>query len=144
MTAGKLPPGHYILGPDGKTPEPCADTMTWARAMEDVAARTVAKTELAAGEVVVSTIFFGWDRYGLALLAGASGARGRAVMFETIVFAPTGDANADGTPEIGPVEEWRWATWDEAAAGHARVVADWAGRPVMGVTQARRLPGEAP
>jgi hypothetical protein len=88
---------------NGKVPTPCSDLMRWAQWME-TADRTVARTQLLGGEVLVSTIFLGLDH--------SFRDKGRPVLFETMVF--TSD-NAD-------LDMWRYATWDEAEAGHAKMV----------------------
>lgn len=43
---------------------------------------------------------------------------GPPLLFETMLF---GDGDEEG------VEQWRWSTWDEAAAGHAAIVAELTG-----------------
>jgi hypothetical protein len=94
---------QWIL--NGKVPEPCPDRMRWAMWME-TANRHVGRTELLGGEVLVSTVFLGIDhnwRPGHKL----------PTLFETMVF--TADHEDIGT--------WRYETWDEAEAGHAKVVA---------------------
>jgi hypothetical protein len=44
---------------------------------------------------------------------------GIGVRFETMIFGPDHGGRS-----------WRWATWDEALAGHQEVVAALMGRPV--------------
>jgi hypothetical protein len=82
-------------------PVACPDLMTWARWME-TADRHVRLTEQ--DEVTVSTVFLGLDH-------GWNDNK-PPVLFETMVFI-----NESG----GDME--RYATWDEAEAGHARWVA---------------------
>jgi len=95
--------GKYIL--DGHTPVP-VDLMTWARWYEN-ADRRVALTEIRPG-IVVSTIFIGSDMgFGL----------GRPLLFETAVFDDYGGSEGD-----------RYATWDEAVAGHVATVAKLEGQ----------------
>jgi hypothetical protein len=85
----------------GKTPVP-VDLMTWARWFENVTHRTVAKT-IVSNTVNVSTVFIGLDhQFG----------NGPPLIFETMVF---------GGPHDGDMN--RYSTWDEAAAGHAAMVA---------------------
>ena len=70
----------------------------------DSLSRRVGWTEFhtPAGSVEVSTVFLGIDH---------SFGHGPPVLFETMVFGgPRND------------EQWRYCTWDEAAAGHAAVV----------------------
>lgn len=88
----------YIL--DGHKPVACNDLIAWAKWFQ-TDARTVAVDQLC--DVRVSTVFLGLDfRFG----AGAP------LLFETMVF---------GGPHDG--DEDRYATWAEAQAGHARMVA---------------------
>jgi hypothetical protein len=69
--------------------------MQWARAFEDDM-RRVAFDEN--GDIRVSTVFLGLDHnlYG-----------DRPELFETMIFGGPHDE-----------EQWRYATWDEAEAGH--------------------------
>lgn len=69
---------------------------------DDGKARTVARDDDISG-VCVSTVFMGIDH---------SFGDGPPLIFETMVFR-------------GPLDEhqWRYSTWGEAEAGHARVVA---------------------
>lgn len=89
---------HYIL--DGQTPVKC-DLMTWARSMEGKK-RHVALDSLSGG-IRVSTVFLGLDH---------SFGQGPPLLFETMIFG-------------GPHDQYqeRYATWDEAAAGHEKAVA---------------------
>lgn len=88
-----LGPGHIIV------PEP--DMLTWAR-WHATADRRVALDEVAPG-IEVSTVFLGIDH--------GSG-NGSPILFETMVFGDYGGGDTQ-----------RYATWDEAAAGHcAKVV----------------------
>lgn len=84
-----------ILGPDHELIP--VDLMTWAKWFEKTD-NTVALDLV--GESRVSTVFIGVD-YGFG---------GRQLWFETQVF---------GEHEL----VWRYATWDEAVAGHNRIVA---------------------
>lgn len=83
---------------DGHTPVPVPTSTlaTW-----DPKDRRVARTEMANGTVVVSTVF-------LSINHGYSG---RPMLFETLV---RGGDNDEYTR--------RYATWDEAEAGHAAIV----------------------
>lgn len=87
---------RYILVGHELVEEP--DLLTWATWFED-ADRQVADS--IQGDVRVSTVFLGLDH----------GWGGRAQLFETMVFV--GDESQDCE---------RYATWDEAEAGHARWV----------------------
>jgi hypothetical protein len=90
----------YIL--DGHEPVPEPDLIAWARWMAAHADRHVARDEPSPG-ITVSTVFLGIDlNY-----------RPPPLVFETMVFCDyTGDEPT-----------WRYATWDEAVAGHARAIA---------------------
>lgn len=90
--------GYYKL--DGKTPVPCDSVLDWGRWFEK-ADRQVAHTK--SGDVTVSTVFLGLDHaYGDST----------PILFETMIFG--GEHNED---------QWRYATWDEAVAGHAKACA---------------------
>jgi hypothetical protein len=76
-----------------------ADLMTWAMFFEDSDARRVAETTV--GEARVSTVFLGIDHeFG-----------GAPLWFETMVFGGQHDEYTD-----------RYTTWEEAVAGHGRIV----------------------
>ena len=85
---------------DGQTPRP-ASLAEWARQFDDVRVRTVAHEPLPHG-VEVSTVFVGYD---------VVAAPGSPMLFETMVF----NGAFHGVRE-------RYATWDEADAGHRRIV----------------------
>ena len=90
---------HYRLNADHSvTP---VSLMEWATSFEDKDNRRVARTDLA-DNTFVSTVFLGLDhQYG----------EGPPLIFETMVFARGED-----------VLTWRYSTWAEAEAGHARAV----------------------
>jgi hypothetical protein len=92
---------YYIL--KGHDPVPCDDVVTWST-WYATADRVVARDDL--GAYVVSTVFLGLDHNFAAT--------GRPILFETMVFR-------DQT--LIDVDQDRYATWDEAAAGHAALVA---------------------
>lgn len=91
---------YYIL--DGKTPVECPDVLKWARWLDEIKNRRIAKNWLP-GHVEVSTIFLGVD-------SGFTGTD-NPVLFETMIF---------GGPHNGFQERYR--TWDEAQAGHKAAV----------------------
>jgi hypothetical protein len=91
----------YILAGHEPVEEP--DLMRWAEWME-TADRQVRHTEQ--GDVRVSTVFLGVD-YNFGDLFG------RPILFETMAFVGHESVAQD-----------RYRTWDEAAAGHARIVAE--------------------
>lgn len=97
--------GSYIL--DGRVPVRCEDLHQWVRNLE-TANRRVAKT-VVSEDVMVSTMFLGVDH---------SFDDGPPVLFETMVFR-------DG---VG-VECERYSTWEEAEAGHTRMVETVSGEP---------------
>ncbi len=86
---------------DGHTPVPAEDLLQWVEWMQN------AETSVAVDRVdgaTVSTAFLGLDH--------RHGRSGRPVLFETLVF--------DGVLDQ---EMKRYATWDEAEAGHALMLA---------------------
>lgn len=87
---------HYIL--DGKTPI-ATDLMTWAGWYE-TADRIVAKDDF--GDMRISTVFLGLNH---------NYDDGPPLLFETMIFG-------------GPHDDYqeRYATWDEAEAGHGRAL----------------------
>ena len=88
---------QYIL--DGHTPKRCDDPilfMQWRR----TASRRVAQDDI--NWVSVSTVFLGID-HGFG--------HGPPILFETMVFGGVLDQ-----------EQERYATWEEAEAGHAAMV----------------------
>lgn len=95
--------GRYIL--DGHTPVPAPDLETWARWYQNPENFIVAK-DTAPDGAQVSTVFLALDHN----FFGVAG--GQPILFETMVF---------GGPLNG--EQVRYATWDEAVAGHAEMLA---------------------
>ena len=91
--------GRYILDNSHRAVA-CEDLPTWAKWFE-TADRIVAKTTVRDG-LDVSTVFLGLDH--------AFG-DGPPLLFETMVFH-----DGDGR------EQDRYSTWDEAMAGHQRMV----------------------
>jgi len=99
----KDPFAKYVL--DGHDPVPEPDPIKWGIWFE-TADRHVANTRLPNG-LVVSTVFLGLDH--------AFWNEGPPILFETMVFDEDDGAEDDYTR--------RYATWDDAAAGHAAIVA---------------------
>lgn len=90
----------YIL--NGHEVVPVDDLLEWGRWLQ-TADRVVAKDELSSG-ARVSTVFLGLDyNHGFGLAPA---------IFETMIFGGTLDGDMD-----------RYATWQEAEAGHAAMVA---------------------
>lgn len=89
--------GYYIL--EGRTPVRCDNMFDWAKWFEK-AEHDVAQS--AVGEVRISTVFLGLDR---------AWGRPKPVLFETLVFGGPLDQEQD-----------RYDTWDEAEAGHGKMV----------------------
>ena len=90
---------RYIL--DGHTPVKCDDVRTWAEWYgANTSQRVVANTKTPNGEV--STVFLATDH--------AWGQR-PPVLFETMVFGGSLDDECE-----------RYCTWEEAEAGHERMV----------------------
>lgn len=94
-----MPTDYMILTADHQVVP--TDLHTWASFLDDHEARVVGWTDI--GDVHISTVFLGVDHsFGM----------GPPLWFETMVFR-------------GPLDErqWRYTTWAEAEAGHARIVA---------------------
>ena len=95
-------PLHYTMNADGSV-EPCGtghrDLEKWVREFSKTD-RTIARTEIGKG-VRVSTVFLGLDHgYG-----------GPPILFKTMIFGGKLDE-----------EQWRYATIQEARAGHETAV----------------------
>lgn len=88
---------------DGHVPRQEPDILAWAAWFEDRDARRVALAELSGGRV--STVFLGLDHNFMR--------HGPPLLFETMVFMDDGR---------GWCDQERYATWDEAEAGHKRMV----------------------
>lgn len=97
MTAGDF----YVL--EGKKTVKVASFEEWTQ-RHDLENRHVAVTEIRPG-LTVSTVFLGLDHR--MMMSG-----GPPLLFETMVFE-----DGEGT------DQERYSTWDEAEAGHARIVA---------------------
>lgn len=89
---------NYIL--KDRTPIRCDDIREWAKWFEK-ANRHVAKDDV--GDVRVSTVFLGIDHS----FGGAT-----PLLFETMIFGGPLDQEQD-----------RYATWEQAEAGHAAMLA---------------------
>ena len=102
--------GHWKLGPNHEV-EPCSMS-EWVKMFADAAGRTVAKTMV--DGAMVSTVFLGIDHgFGSPV----------PILFETMVFPD---------PESGhDLDMDRYATWDEAVAGHEAMVAKVRGKVVQ-------------
>ena len=97
---------HWIL--DGHEPIP-VDLLTWAKWFEK-GDRVVQQDTV--GRYWISTVFLGLDhRFGQP---------GPPLLFESMAF---GDANERGYRE--DLDQNRYATWDEAVAGHEAMLAEW-------------------
>lgn len=90
---------YYILNADHSVTK-TGSLEEWARTFEG-GERSVARTEVSPG-VIVSTVFLGVDH---------SFGHGLPLLFETMIFR-----NGNGE------EQWRYSTWEEAEAGHAKAV----------------------
>ncbi len=113
---------NYIL--NGKTPVPCRDIYRWGKWFES-ADRHVAKEMV--GHIMVSTVFLGLDHRHFG--------EGPPILFETMAFDQSQTTpiveleRPDGTickmgghhPEVEGCSA-RYCTWDEAEAGHRKVV----------------------
>ena len=85
------------------------DLETWAESFHDNDTRRVARDTV--GKADVSTVFLGVDH---------SFGGEKPLWFETMIFG-------------GQYDEWqrRYTTWDEALAGHKKIVADLRARRVL-------------
>ena len=92
---------------DGHTPVP-ATSKEFGMQFENPKVRRVAYDEV--DGVNVSTVFLGLD-HSFRL-------EGPPVLFETMIFG-LADTGIDGYIEY----QWRYSTWEEAEAGHARALA---------------------
>lgn len=92
------PLGRYILR--GREIVPCPDLMEWGSWMEE-AERLIALTGNSA--LRVSTVFLGLDHNFWG--------DGPPVLFETMIFGGEHDQ-----------DQWRYSTYEEAEAGHAKAV----------------------
>jgi hypothetical protein len=113
---------HFIL--DGHDPVP-ADLLTWG-AWFQTADRHVARDGDEGSGWWISTVFLGVDH--------GFGVSGPPLLFETMIFAP-----AEPRQSAAFVAHWdqqcqRYATWAEAAAGHAAIVAEF--RTALAIVEA--------
>lgn len=95
----------WILDADLR-PVPCGDLLRWAQWFEH-SDRHVAETRL--GRVRISTVFLGLNHQWQP--------GGEPLLYETMIFGGARDGEID-----------RYATWNEAMAGHAQRVAQIAAR----------------
>ena len=93
---------RYIL--NGKRPEACGSLLRWGAWMQ-TADRRVARNRV--GDFVVSTVFLGLDHGWNSKVP---------ILFETMVFCEDDGGGGDRMQ--------RYATWEEAEAGHARIAAE--------------------
>ena len=111
--------GRYILDAE-KRPVECDDLMQWARWFErNRQFRQLARDEIVVDgvEYLVSTVFLGvdhsWDD------------KGPPILFETMIFRlKSPEEKLDSqfeTEDTGDM--WRYASWDDAEAGHKCAVA---------------------
>lgn len=97
---------HYILLPNRMIAE--ASLLEWGEWFE-TADRDVAKTETELH--LISTVFLGLDHNFFG--------KGPPLLFETMIFAKGDGGSDDG---LGAGECWRYASWDDAEAGHKTAV----------------------
>lgn len=101
----RRPVGYTLIGHE---PLAMYDVIQWAEAFGRLAHRHRVVGFAVVGGVEVSTVFLGLDHNFGWLLTGE--ADHRPLLFETMTFPAS--------------EVWdRYASWDEAVAGHARCVA---------------------
>jgi hypothetical protein len=92
---------HWILR--DHIPVEVEDPLVWAQFFEDMENRRVAETLI--GSARISTVFLGLDHN--------FGGEGPPLLFESMIFEGPEDLNE---------REVRYATWDEATAGHQELV----------------------
>lgn len=107
----------YLYTLNGKVPEACLDIGRWGKWFE-TADRTVAREELMNGDVVVSTVFIGFDH----CFDG-----GEPLLFESMVFGEEHLSEFFKRPMMmrDDLEMRRYHTWDEAEKGHQQLVAQY-------------------
>ena len=99
----------------GKTSIAASSALEWGRWFQE-ADRVVKRTKI--GEANVSTVFLGLDhQFG----------DGPPLLFETLIFGGERDGDM-----------WRYSTWDEAEAGHDKVVAELMASPPIAAESSRR------
>ena len=96
----------YILDKD-HNPVACNDTDEWGSWFQDASHRIVAQHTK--GKARVSTIFLGLD-HNYELFEGSM-KNYQPILFETMIFGGEHDEYQE-----------RYATWDEAVAGHAKAL----------------------
>jgi hypothetical protein len=96
---------HYTLD-NARNIVECKDILKWA-AWFETASRIVRKTEK--GKVIVSTVFLGLD-HSFEIFNGSMKDY-KPILFETMIFGGEHDQYQE-----------RYATWEEAEAGHAVAV----------------------
>jgi len=104
----------YVLDANHR-PVPVDDIKEWAQFFEDDEARRVALTSI--NGLRVSTVFLGLDH-------GWNSNR-RPILFETMIFPdkhPTPEIDLERIKDWAHAYQTRYASWDEAIAGHQVVV----------------------
>jgi hypothetical protein len=106
--------GLYILDGHTPVPVPVEDTLSWAQWFENGDKRRVANTSINGWSV--STVFLGLDQ--------SHGFSSPPILFETMIFSQTEKVKAMGKMFRKSMENYcrRYATWDEALAGHEEAV----------------------
>jgi hypothetical protein len=94
---------YYLLDDDHHI-RVTRDVLEWAAFFENYKGRIVEQTRFECG-VLVSTVFLGLDHRYVG--------KGPPLLFETMVFELTMDGDGD---------QWRYASWDDAEAGHRAAV----------------------
>lgn len=96
--------GLYILS-DDHVPVKVSDLTLWAKWRAAAGEEGVRVGFDCVGTADISTVFLGVDHRFFG--------DGPPLLFETMIFNGPGDLDR---------AQWRWSTWDEAAAGHADAV----------------------
>lgn len=110
---GRPGKGLYVL--EGHTPVPIDDVLEWARRYEQSENRRVARTSINGWDV--STVFLGIDSNIFSEVP---------LLFETMIFSETEITKTElfGRKFRKSLDNYckRYATWDEALAGHEAAV----------------------
>lgn len=114
----------YIL--EGHTPVPCNDLILWATWLQDTRKTRIVQQDQI-GEYWVSTVFLGLDHGWWGYLREGGPPKGyRPILFETMTFIGNPkkrkrNSRGRDVPDIESDGCDRYATWDEALAGHLAI-----------------------
>lgn len=103
---------HYMLD-DNNEITWTEDIHVWGKWFEEASrtGRRFVKQDTLEDGTFISTVFLGVDHRFFG--------DGPPIVFETMIFYPKGD-----DLDWGGADQWRYATWDQALAGHDQAVAE--------------------